>query len=59
LVKCKSQSVYDYTAFGRIDKVIEVKSITKLQEKILGIHHHSFQKNNALSGERKAELEDF
>eukprot|EP00347_Sterkiella_histriomuscorum_P013779 403363397 len=35
MVKVKSQSVYDYTAFGRIERIIEVKSIIKLQEKVL------------------------
>ena len=30
MVRVKSQSVYDYTAFGKIDKIIEVKSIVKL-----------------------------
>lgn len=35
LAKVKSQSVLSYTSFGRVDRIIEVKSIQKLQEKLL------------------------
>ncbi|CDW82512.1 wd g-beta repeat-containing protein [Stylonychia lemnae] len=59
MVKCKSQSVYDYSAFGKIEKIIEVKSITKLQEKILGINHHNLFRSHTISAERKSEFEDY
>ena len=35
LVKVKSQQVYDYCSFGKIEKIIEVKNLVKLQERVI------------------------